>query len=85
MAAKRSEKDFESSLKELECIVKQLEKGELSLDDSIKVFQEGMLLSKELGEILDGMEKKISILLENEEGIIEEENFIEIGDEKGEF
>ena len=31
------------------------------------------------------MEKKISILLENEEGIIEEENFIEIGDEKGEF
>jgi len=53
-------------LKELEEIVKQLEKGELPLDESIEMFQKGMMLSKDLSKMLDEMEKRVSILIEDE-------------------
>ncbi|GAE87659.1 exodeoxyribonuclease VII small subunit [Acetivibrio straminisolvens] len=76
-------KSFEESLKELEEIVRQLEKGELSLDESIEMFQKGMVLSKDLSKMLDDMEKKVSILIEDEDGNIREENFVRTGDDKG--
>ncbi|HOM01350.1 MAG TPA: exodeoxyribonuclease VII small subunit [Acetivibrio sp.] len=75
-------KSFEESLKELEEIVRQLEKGELSLDESIEMFQKGMILSKDLGKMLDDMEKRVSILIEDENGDIREEDFIKMGDDK---
>ena len=71
---KNIEDNFEFKMEELEKIVKELEKGDLNLDDSLVKFEEGMKLSKECGKILDNAEKKITILLEKD-GEIEETNF----------
>lgn len=67
---------FEEAIGNLENIVTELENGNLSLDDSVKKFGEGMKLSKHCNEILNKAEKEISILLENENGEIEEQDFI---------
>ena len=61
-------------MEKLEKIVTELEKGELNLDDSISKFEEGIKISKECNKILEEAEKKITILLEKD-GNIEEENF----------
>ena len=55
-------KDFESSLKKLELIVRELESGDVSLDDSLKRFEEGIELYKQCRQTLEGAEKKIKIL-----------------------
>ena len=66
--------NFEENMEKLEKIVQELEKGELNLDESIKKFEEGMQVSKECNKMLEEAEKKITILLE-ENGEIKEENF----------
>lgn len=66
--------DFEKSMEELEKIVAKLEKGELNLDESVEEFEKGMKISKECNKILEDAEKRITILLQKE-GNIEEENF----------
>ena len=66
--------NFEDNMENLENIVTELEKGELNLDDSISKFEEGIKISKECNKILEEAEKKITILLEKD-GNIEEENF----------
>jgi exodeoxyribonuclease VII small subunit len=53
---------FESSLKELESIVDKLEKGELSLEESLKLYEHGIKLVKFCSSQLDAAEKKIEIL-----------------------
>lgn len=70
-----AEKTFEQSLNELEKIATELEKGDLSLEDAISMFESGMKLSKECSEKLDKAEKRINILVQNENGEISEENF----------
>ena len=67
-------KNFEEQIEKLESIVKELEKGELNLDDSVSKFEEGIKISKECNEILETAEKKISILV-NQNGEMKEENF----------
>lgn len=79
----KEKKGFEDSLEELEDIVRQLERGELSLDESIEVFQKGIILSKDLSKLLDEMERKVTILIEDEKGVIKEENFIKTGENNG--
>ena len=74
---KKSDKNFEEKLEELEKIAMQIEDGKLSLEDSISKFEEGIKLSKECTKILDDAEKKINILLENEEGDMVESKFEE--------
>lgn len=54
---------FEEVMKRLEQIVSSLEKGNLPLDESLKVFEEGVKLSKNCLRILDDAEKKVEILL----------------------
>ena len=54
--------DFESSLKELEKIVRELESGEVTLDESLKKFEKGIELYKQCRHTLEGAEKKIKIL-----------------------
>ena len=54
---------FEESLKQLEGIVAQLERGDLPLEDSIKMFEEGMRLSAQCKQELDSAESKVQILL----------------------
>ena len=57
-----------------EKIVSELENGDLNLDDSVSKFEEGIKISKECNKILEDAEKKITILL-NKDGEIKEENF----------
>ena len=68
------EVNFEETIKKLETIANELEKGDLNLDESVAKFEEGMKLSKACNEILENAEKRISILLKKEEGV-DEENF----------
>ena len=67
-------KNFEEQIEKLEEIVKELEKGDLNLDDSVAKFQEGIKISKECNKILESAEKKITILV-NQDGEMQEENF----------
>lgn len=58
---------FEESMEKLEEIANELEKNDLSLDESIKKFEEGMKISKHCKEIIDNAEKKITILVDGKE------------------
>lgn len=53
---------FEKSITELETIVMQLEKGELSLDESLKQFEKGIALARKCEETLAKAEQKIEAL-----------------------
>lgn len=55
--------DFEKKLKRLEDIVEKMEAGELSLDDSMKLFEEGVKLSRECQSQLSHAEQKVKVLL----------------------
>lgn len=70
---KQKNENFEEAIKKLEDIVSELEKGNLNLDESVKKFEEGVNISKQCNEILQTAEKRISILLEKNGEIIEEE------------
>lgn len=59
---------FEQALGRLEEIVKALEKGDLPLEESLKVFEEGVRLSKTCLKMLDEAEKKVEILLGDKNG-----------------
>jgi exodeoxyribonuclease VII small subunit len=65
------EKTFEEAIVELEKIVQTLEDGESSLDESMKIFEEGMKLSKYCNDKLQSAEKRIVELI-NENGKISE-------------
>ncbi len=62
---------FEEALKKLEKIVTDLEKGELSLDEALKRYQEGIELSRHCGQRLDSAKKKIELLSKNKKGELE--------------
>lgn len=67
-------KSFEEQMENLEKIVTELENGNLNLDESVNKFEEGIKISKECNKILEEAEKKITILV-NENGEMKEENF----------
>ena len=71
----QNNKNFEDMMKDLEQIAKDLESGELSLDESVKKFEEGMQISKSCSKILEDAEKKITILIKESNGEVIEENF----------
>lgn len=62
---------FEDALKKLEKIVEELEKGDLSLDEALKKYQEGLELSRQCSERLESAKKKIDILVKNKKGEFE--------------
>jgi exodeoxyribonuclease VII small subunit len=66
---------FEESLKKLETIVDQLEKGDLSLEDSLKLFEEGVGLSAACKKELDTAEGKVQILIKQRDGSLKTESF----------
>jgi len=66
---------FEDSLKQLETIVGQLEKGDLPLEESLKLFEEGMRLSAVCKEELEAAEGKVQILLKQRDGSMKAEPF----------
>lgn len=65
MNAKNS---FETSLSSLEKIVRKLEEGDLTLEESLKLFEDGVRLSRECQERLGQAERRIEILLRDENG-----------------
>ncbi len=66
---------FEKAMKDLEKIVQELETGELTLEESIKRFQEGVKLSKFCSSKLEEAEKKITLLLKDQHGNLIETPF----------
>ncbi len=68
---------FEENMKKLEEIATELEKGDLDLDTSVSKFEEGMKISKQCSEMLEKAEKKITMLIKNEDGELAEENFVQ--------
>ena len=69
MTAKNSQKQtFEDTLRRLEEIVGQLERGDISLEDSIKMYEEGLALSKTCMDKLTQAELKLKKLVKNVDG-----------------
>jgi exodeoxyribonuclease VII small subunit len=75
MGVKKKDLGFEESLKKLEEIASKMGEESLSLEESLKMFQEGMELSTLCNKKLDEAEKKISIVLKNSEGKLIESDF----------
>lgn len=69
-------KTFEQSISELEEIASKLEAGDTSLDESLELFEKGIKLSKSCQKMLDDAEKKVSVLMTNEDGEMVKEDFI---------
>jgi len=61
-------KSFESSLEQLELIVRELEQGELPLERSLELFEQGVKLSRECQERLNQAERRIEILMRDNQG-----------------
>jgi exodeoxyribonuclease VII small subunit len=66
---------FEESLKKLESIVEQMEKGELSLEESVQLFEEGVALSAACKKELDDAEGKVETLIRQRDGSFRIEPF----------
>lgn len=62
---------FEEALKKLEKIVEELEKGDLSLDEALKKYQDGIELSRICSQRLENAKKKIDTLVKNKKGEFE--------------
>ena len=65
---KEQGRTFEASLEALEQIVRQLEDGDLPLEKSLELFEQGIRLSRECQERLSQAERRIEILLRDNQG-----------------
>jgi exodeoxyribonuclease VII small subunit len=63
-------KSFESSLAELEKVVKKLEDGDLPLEESLKLFETGVKLVRECKQRLSNAERRIEILIQEADGTL---------------
>lgn len=75
-------KNFEKALARLESIVTELEKGELALEEALKLFEEGIKISRFCNSKLDEAERKVETLVKNEQGQLVEEPFQFEGEQK---
>ena len=82
--AEEQDLSFEDALTKLENNVRTLEVGELSLEESLKIFEEGMKLSKLCSAKLEEAEAKIEVLLEKEGQLVTEEFDVEEPEENDE-
>lgn len=69
-------KSFESSLEALEQIVRELEEGDLPLEKSLELFEQGIRLSRECQERLGQAERRIEVLLRDNQGRPVVSNFV---------
>jgi exodeoxyribonuclease VII small subunit len=72
-----AEKKFEAAMARLEEIVQELEKGDVPLEQSLKLFEEGIKLSRICNKRLEEAERKVEILLKDKNGNITAEPFEE--------
>ena len=73
---------FEDALQRLEQIVDELEAGNLPLEDSLKVFEEGVGLARRCAKYLDEAEKRIETLTRDESGVLKTAPFDLTDDER---
>jgi exodeoxyribonuclease VII small subunit len=73
---------FEDALQRLERIVDQLEGGNLGLEESLKVFEEGVGLARRCAKYLDEAEKRIELLTRDENGMLKTEP-LSLSDDEG--
>jgi len=66
---------FEESLKQLEKVVDQLERGDLPLEESVRLFEDGVRLSSACKQELDAAEGKVQILMKERDGSMRAEPF----------
>jgi exodeoxyribonuclease VII small subunit len=66
---------FEDALQRLEQIVDQLEAGDLALEESLKVFEEGVALARRCAKYLEEAEKRIELLTKDDAGMLKAEPF----------
>lgn len=77
-----TEKNFEQAMADLEKIIRMLEEGNISLDEALQKFEEGISLARQCSEKLTQAEKKIDLLITNADGSILFESFQLPGDGK---
>jgi len=68
--------NFEQSLKQLEAIVVQMERGDVSLEESVKLFEEGSKLAEQCRQQLAEAEGKVEILMKQRNGAMKREPFV---------
>lgn len=61
--AKRKKLDYEASIAELELLVERLEQGDISLEESLKLYENGVLITRDCQEALQNAEQKVQMLL----------------------
>ncbi|AFU99143.1 exodeoxyribonuclease VII small subunit [Simiduia agarivorans] len=66
MTGRKKPQDFEQSLAALEALVNRMEKGELTLEESLKAFEEGVQLTRECQTRLAEAEQRVNLLLEQD-------------------
>ncbi len=62
--AKRKKLDYEAAVAELESLVERLEQGDISLEESLKLYESGVLLTRDCQEALQNAEQKVQMLLQ---------------------
>ena len=72
MPPRKASFPFEESLAKLEGLVEKMEAGELSLEDSLKTFEEGVKLTRQCQQALVAAEQKVKVLIESQAGVSEE-------------
>lgn len=82
MASREPEKQkFEAALDDLEKVVERLESGELSLEESLAAFEDGVRLVKFCNQKLSEVEKKIELLVKDKDGKLQLKPLLEKGEE----
>jgi exodeoxyribonuclease VII small subunit len=76
-----STKKFEDALHDLEGIVEKLETGDLSLDEALSAFEEGVTLVRHLSEKLTEVEKRVEVLTRDPSGMFQLQPVVEDKDE----
>lgn len=68
--------NFEASLQQLEQLVQQMEQGNLSLEESMQAFEQGVALTRQCQQALDAAEQKVQVLMQDAEGRLQEQPFV---------
>ena len=68
-------KTFEENMQRLEQIVRAMERGDVPLEESLKLFQEGTQLVRTCGKLLDDAEMQVKVVMAGSDGTPTEEDF----------
>jgi exodeoxyribonuclease VII small subunit len=68
---------FEQGLRKLEGIVNTLDEGQVTLDQALALFKEGLTLSRDLSKTLDDIERKVEIIIKKDDGSVEKRPFLQ--------